>query len=304
MTQKYLSKEYDPINGPDRRSYKQKFQSFLYNEDTGEILGRTPQSWGKITLFYLCFYTVLGLLFAACLGVFLQQWIDPRIPYRRHELLSAGLDFRPRPPDVRSTLISYRGTQHEDYAYWERQLVDFLSVYKKKGQITGAGQNIYNCNYTSPPPGKVCDVDVTKLKPCIEENHFSFHKSSPCIFLKLNKVYGWVPEPYRDSDVLPEEMPNQLKQVIRTKRAPGPMVWVWCQGASAADAEWLGPLSLLPEPGFPVHYFPYNNAEGYLSPLVALHVRNPRQGILLRVVCRAWARNLPRASTYFELMVD
>ncbi|KPJ13272.1 Sodium/potassium-transporting ATPase subunit beta-1 [Papilio machaon] len=56
-----------------------------------------------------------------------------------------------------------------------------------KGQTAGAGQNIFNCGFRSPPPpGKVCDVDMRAWEPCIEENHFSFHKSSPCIFLKLN----------------------------------------------------------------------------------------------------------------------
>lgn len=30
-----------------RRPGKQKFSNFFYNEETGEILGRTPESWGQ-----------------------------------------------------------------------------------------------------------------------------------------------------------------------------------------------------------------------------------------------------------------
>lgn len=62
-------------------------------------------------------------------------------------------------------------------------------MYKKKGQTAGAGEHISSeCGFGKlPPPGAVCDVDVQNLEPCIQENHFSFHKSSPCIFLKLNR---------------------------------------------------------------------------------------------------------------------
>ncbi|KAH9636183.1 hypothetical protein HF086_007135 [Spodoptera exigua] len=99
--------EFEMDTKPSQRTGSQKCRYFFYNGETGEILGRTPESW----------------------------------------------------------------------------------VYKKKGQTAGAGQNIYNCDFKNlPPPGKVCDVDIRRLEPCIDENHFSFHKSSPCIFLKLNRL--------------------------------------------------------------------------------------------------------------------
>lgn len=63
----------------------------------------------------------------------------------------------------------------------------------------------------------VCDVDIKQYGPCTLENHYNYHKSAPCIFLKLNKIYGWVPEFYNESSSLPSNMPTDLKDYIKEK---------------------------------------------------------------------------------------
>uniref|UniRef100_A0A2A4JHJ4 Sodium/potassium-transporting ATPase subunit beta-2 n=1 Tax=Heliothis virescens TaxID=7102 RepID=A0A2A4JHJ4_HELVI len=302
----------------DRSGRRIPGKYFLYNEDTGEILGRTPQRWGKILIFYTIFYAVLIALFGICMVTFLQHFINPRVPRLQQEYSvignSPGLGFRPLPADVRSTLIWYKGTGYESYRYWEEQLIDFLSVYKKKGQTAGAGQNIFNCDFQHlPPPGKVCDVDIRRLDPCIDENHFSFHKSSPCIFLKLNRIYGWRPEFY-DIQNLPQDMPVDLqmhiKNITNFNRDYANMVWVSCHGETPADKENIGPIRYLPFPGFPGYFYPYENAEGYLSPLVAIHLQRPRTGIVINIECRAWAKNIKYdrrerlGVVHFELMIE
>lgn len=96
----------------------------------------------------------------------------------------------------------------------------FPSVYKTPGLTTGRGQNIFNCKYASPPPpGKVCDVNIKDFDKCTQENNYSYHKNSPCIFLKLNKIYGWIPSYYNDTDNLPRNMPKQLVQKIKDTKA-------------------------------------------------------------------------------------
>lgn len=90
-----------------------------------------------------------------------------------------------------------------------------LLVYKTPGVTTGRGQNIYNCKYNSPPPpGKVCDVNIKDFKKCTQENNYSYHKSSPCVFIKLNRIYGWKPDFYNNTYSLPAKMPKQLMQKI------------------------------------------------------------------------------------------
>lgn len=43
--------------------------------------------------------------------------------------------------------------------------------------------------------------------------YFNYHRSSPCIFLELEQVEGWIPE-YYDPNDLPMDMPQQLKHRI------------------------------------------------------------------------------------------
>ncbi|KAJ2944453.1 hypothetical protein O0L34_g3793 [Tuta absoluta] len=311
--------EFEIETKSSKRYGKKSFSEYFYDSDAGTFLGRSAESWGKILLFYSIFYAVLAALFAICMVTFLQQFINPRVPRLQQDYgligTSPGLGFRPHPPDVRSTLIWYKGTEYDSYKYWENQLIDFLSEYKKKGQTAGAGQNIFNCDYRNPPPpGKVCDVDIRGWEPCIDENHFSFHKSSPCIFLKLNKIYGWRPEFYNDSSSLPDDMPPELKQHIHnvtlTNRDAANQIWVSCRGETPTDQENIGHVRYIPQQGFPGYFYPYNNAEGYLSPLVAIHLERPRTGIVINIECRAFARNIKYdrrdrlGVVHFELMIE
>lgn len=154
--------------------------------------------------------------------------------------LFVGLGFRPMPPseNIESTLIWYKGTNYENYRQWTDSLDEFLKSmyhvtfffcskliiffvmigYKTPGSDSpGRGQNIFDCKYNSPPPpGKVCNVNIKDFKKCTQENHYSYHKSSPCVFIKLNRIYGWVPEFYNNTNSLPAQMPKQLKQMINT----------------------------------------------------------------------------------------
>lgn len=48
-----------------------------------------------------------------------------------------------------------------------------------------------------------------------------------------------------------------------------------CEGETVSDKELIGPMSYWPIPGFPGYFFPFENSEGYLSPLVAIHFKRP-----------------------------
>ena len=64
-----------------------------------------------------------------------------------------------------------------------------FTVYKKPGLTPGHGQNIDTCSYEMESnENKVCDVSFREWEPCTEENNFNYHKSAPCVFIKLNKV--------------------------------------------------------------------------------------------------------------------
>ncbi|KAG4066673.1 hypothetical protein HA402_007309 [Bradysia odoriphaga] len=296
---------------------KESFTKFLWNPANRSVFGRTGSSWTKIGIFYTIFYGVLAALVAICMWVFFQT-LDPRIPKWKLEKsiigTNPGLGFRPLPPEdnVESTLIWYKGTDYENYKIWTEALTSFLAVYKTPGLTPGRGQNIYNCKYTSPPPpGQVCDVNIKDFEVCTQENNYSYHKSSPCVFLKLNKIYGWIPEYYNQTTALPAKMPVNLKEYI-AKQDPLEMntIWVSCEGENPADVENIGPIEYFPRRGFPGYYYPYENSEGYLSPLVAVHFARPVRGIIINIECKAWAKNIIHdrkeklGSVHFELLID
>nr|CAH1755610.1 Na,K-ATPase beta 2 [Oncopeltus fasciatus] len=295
-------------------------QNFLYDPVEGKVLGRTGPSWAKIGVFYLIFYSVLASLFGIMLWIFYHT-LDPRVPrwQLRESLIGQdpGLGFRPMPNDTdsRSTLLWYQGKSRESCNLWTKTLENFLEVYRKPGLTPGRGQNIYNCDYDRPPgKGQVCDVDVKSWYPCTLENNFNYHLSSPCVFIKLNKIYGWQPEYYNDSRDFPETMPEDLKNHILTQKAINPelikTIWVSCEGESPHDRENIGEIQYIPRQGFPGYFYPYVNTEGYLSPLVAVNFKRPKTGVIINVECRAWAKNLKVdrkeriGIVHFELLID
>lgn len=298
-----------------RRPEPVPFNKFIYNSRDGTILGRTSSSWGKILGFYAIFYTVLAIFVSIYLGIWMNS-LDDHVPkYTLSDSLigtNPGLGYRPIPTgeQIDSTLIWFKGNDDETTKQWTLALDDFLKEYRRRRT-----SRFVECSYDSPPAhGQMCNVDVSQWAPCTKENNYSYQRSAPCIFLKLNKIYNWIPEYYNKSADLPENMPSELQAHIKEVEENSPAalntIWVSCAGENPADIENIGPITFIPQQGFPGFYYPFDNDEGYLSPLVAVQLLKPRRGILINIECKAWARNIRHdrsdrlGSVHFELMID
>lgn len=314
MEGKKVEQFYTP---PPKLGKWESFRVFLWNSETGQFLGRTGASWAKILLFYVIFYAVLSGFFGAMLAVFYQT-LDPNAPKWQldNSLIGSnpGLGFRPMPPEsnVESTLIWYKASDEGNYLHWTRELDKFLEEYQKPPSANERYERVI-CDYGKPaPPGKVCDVNLATWGQCTKEHKYGFSRSAPCIFLKLNKIFGWEPKFYNDTKNLPSLMPADLKEHIRQEEKHNRLdtVWVSCAGENPADVENMGAIQYLPRRGFPGYYFPFKNTQGYLSPLVAVFFEKPKYGVLINIECKAWAHNIihdrfeRRGSVHFELMVD
>jgi len=163
---------------------------------------------------------------------------------------------------------------------------------------------------------------------CTKPEKYGMYHGKPCVIIKLNKIYGWEPEPYYNITEIMDlpKMPRQLKDHIMkvwTKNCKGKgedkeakcpqlrMVWTSCEGETPADTENLGPISYTPIQGFPGYYYPYLNQMHYLSPIIWLQFRNITPGVLILIRCKAWAKNIkheelnPRVGgVHFEIMMD
>ena len=87
--------------------------------------------------------------------------------------------------------------------------------------MASSGEYFTSCSFEKPPSeNKVCAFDIKLLgNQCTKEESFGYERGRPCIVLKLNRIFGWVPEPYDDPNDLPELMPADLKEYIKAKYA-------------------------------------------------------------------------------------
>lgn len=144
--------------------------------------------------------------------------------------------------------------------------------------------NQKNCDFeNTPTPSQVCKLDLSKFGECKAENAYGYNNSAPCIFLKLNRIYGWEPEYYNDTENLPEDMPEDLKDHIKSLPIKHRnQIWVSCAGENPHDLETIGTeIKYFPSRGFPSYFYPYRNLRGYLSPLVAVKFSRPTRKLEL-----------------------
>jgi len=294
---------------PKERHGWERVRYIIHNPETGEILSRTPKSWALITVFYLIYYTCLTGFWLAMLNIFFLTLTDHKPKWIADDGLigaSPGLGLKPTQVDelIDSSMIAYNKDSEKDaqgkpgdanyvagYQGWEDRIDDFLKTY------TG--------NKTHPAcTGEKC-FDVSQLGAC-GVKPYGYKEGKPCVYLKLNKIYGLNNEIYEEGKpgdakyvAMPENMPKTLKTHI-DGQADKNQVWVECHGEYPADIEGLGAIKYFPEAsGFPATYFPYmgkidanGNALVYQSPLIAVQFENAKPNQLLHVECRAWAKNI------------
>lgn len=115
---------------------KDRFYFWLYDPETGKVMGRTGLDWLRLLIFFIFFYACVAGLFAACLGVFMYAVIMVDYPYLTGHstplALNPGLGIVPQPDDWTS-LIYF--TLHKDsYRKYVDDLVAFTQWYEAYGQ--------------------------------------------------------------------------------------------------------------------------------------------------------------------------
>lgn len=260
---------------PVERKGFEKIQYLIYNKDTGEVFTRTPKSWALIIIFYLIYYTCLAAFWAAMLMVFFQTLEDDKPKYQSGIIgRSPGVGLRPTQEEdlISSSIIAFstKGNDKHRLGYIERA-EDFLAGYDGS------------------------DFATSQLGPCGNPKQ-SYDEGKPCIFLKLNRIYGLVHEYYNSTDNIPtaEYFPSELRQkILAQPEDQRNQVWINCRPEYPADKEGLKSIQYFPpSQGFPGKYFPYTNQKGYMSPLVAVQFEPKSVGQLLHIECRAFARNI------------
>ncbi|EDW63593.1 sodium/potassium-transporting ATPase subunit beta-1 [Drosophila virilis] len=289
---------------------KQTLSEMIYNPSKGTIFGRTGKSWGQLFLFYAIFYIVLGILFTICMQVMLSTMDNHQPKWKLDESLigtNPGLGFRPLSEQTeRGSVIEYDRKKPAEYEYYISLVDEFLKDYNHT-----EGRKMKHCDFKqNHNDNEVCVVNIDNFGPCTAANGYGYKTGEPCIFLKLNKIFGWVPDFYESAI---NGMPADLQELINaTSVDERQQIWVSCNGHLSKDKEHFHNISYYPSQGFPAYYYPYLNQPGYLSPLVAVQLHAPPKGKMLDVECRAWAKNIiysgslrdRKGSVTFQILLD
>ena len=205
---------------PKERHGWEAIQYFLYDNETGAIMGRTPKSWAMITLFYTVYYACLAGFWAFCMYIFLLT-IDEKMPKWQEDAsligTSQSLGIRPNQSNefIDSGMITFNTAAKEStdghhvagWGEWSARIDDFLEPYRKNKGVDCAGGE------KQPGAEQFCKFPLELLGPCGTGN-FGYEVGKPCVILKLNKIYGLTPTYYSDPADLPGNFPPRLSTVL------------------------------------------------------------------------------------------
>ncbi|XP_025154637.1 sodium/potassium-transporting ATPase subunit beta-1 isoform X2 [Harpegnathos saltator] len=261
-------------------------------------------------VFYLCFFSVLGSIFALQMwvsidyiskldkpfflysGLASRSYFGNNFPlFRQLDFGSPGISFKPNNLLSTASPIIWVDESNANArpARYIEALTEFLQEYNKSrdNYKTTAECSDEALNISDVKP---CFFDIESLGVCGKPPYGYTNPLQPCILIKFNKRFDWIPMHYNKSSQLPINIPPALEETIRFSNKV--QVWLSCDGANGVDKEHVGEIEYIPSAGFPVKYFPFVGQPDYLSPMVALQFKNITPGRLVTVECTLWALNI------------
>ncbi|KAL3311723.1 Atp1b1p [Cichlidogyrus casuarinus] len=238
-------------------------KNFCYNPDKKSVLGRTAKSWLLIFVFYLIFFSLLICFFMGMMSVFMYSYIKVDIPSLTGKQsllrLSPGITALPRIriEDSFIQLTKRAGSsRNTDYL---NAINNFLLIYEN--------QDVQTCNNPLDANERSCKFNTNSLGNCKNPAE-ALSKMNPCFYLKLNKIYGWIPD-YK----------NETKKITVT-----------CTGLNPLDTQLLGKPVYYPSAGgdggeIPSVFFPYLGRKDYQPPIVAVQFPEMKKNVLIIVEC-------------------
>ncbi|KAK5874133.1 hypothetical protein PBY51_019107 [Eleginops maclovinus] len=177
------------------------FGHFVWNSDEGKLMGRTPEKWVYISLYYVAFYVVMTSLF--CLAIWtLMYTLDPYTPDYQDRLKSPGVMVWPDTYGEENVEITYNTSDKASWMKMTKILNEFLEPYNDTKQLEC---NNFNCTkgkyfiqktFNGPHHTKFsCPFLQSMLGPCsgLEDPTFGYNCSMPCVIIKMNRIINFLP---------------------------------------------------------------------------------------------------------------
>lgn len=276
-------------------------------------MGRKPLEWGAVLLYYVFFYAFLAGFWAACMAGFLRT-IDRSQPTQQgnFSMLKAnpGMTFEPM-VTTDNTIIEYSGNNYSDLVTrMDSILQPYWDAYNALKNNTGTQlQASCSADGKNSARGYACVPDMSQIPDeCNKANYYGYRSGAPCIFLRANKVYGFMPTPYGNVTAeTSQEVP--LPSPTLYKNYDPNYIGITCEGENDGDRDSIMNVTFYPPQGVPFYFFPYYNQPNYLPPFVMARFQvQPGRGLM--VWCRLWAQNVKhdktdvQGSIHFELFVN
>ncbi|XP_030057354.1 potassium-transporting ATPase subunit beta [Microcaecilia unicolor] len=255
----------------------ENFGRFVWNPDTGELLGRTLVKWVYISLYYVAFYLVIIGLFALALYS-LMKTLNPYTPDYQDRLHSPGVTLRPDNYGEEGIEICFNVSDPKTWAPYVSTLHNFLSAYNASLQ----NATNRNCEHMtgyypkktfSGPDDTACSCQFTRemLGNCsgLCDSNFGYDTGKPCLIIKMNRIINFCPGNETDPP------------------------YVDC---TATENGELGEVEYFPSNrSFPLYYFPYYGKKAqpnYTNPLVAVKLLNTKNNTEISVVCKVVGKGI------------
>jgi sodium/potassium-transporting ATPase subunit beta len=312
---------------PIERHGWEKIRYFLHNPETGAFLSRTPKSWFLIFLFYCIYYSCLAGFWYGMLQIFFLTLNDDTPKWMKEESIigiNPGMGVRPRQADARidSSMYYFQGNwngekttdlEQDSDAGFAARMEDFLNKTLVEGQKDASLCDATELNKPREKNQPPCKFEVSQFGQC-GNFPYGYSKDSgikPCVIVKLNKIFGLVPEPYQPEDAEGlNDVPDKIKRLIKDINEPR-RVYIECHGENAADEEALSDIKYFPDhQGVPMGYFPHQVKTNLVSPAVAVQFTDVPRGQLVHVECKAWFKGVVHERkermglVHFELLVN
>ncbi|TGZ70850.1 hypothetical protein CRM22_002965 [Opisthorchis felineus] len=274
-----------------QQSRLRKIAKFFYSKEDGTVLGRTPKSWGLIFAFYLVAYAFLAGFFVGMISVFMYGYVSNDIPSLTGKQsllsLSPGVVFAPRVTTTTAFLqfTTFPSSINAPYIEGVRRL---LSRYEASNLTTVCPDGAAALTFPEQP----CQFPLVSLGPCANPEA-SLKAGLPCIYLRLNKVFGWLPD-LANVTVFPEAAINCYGQNEIAKFQLGQPEYF--PQLVAPDGEKYAKI--------PSTYFPFIGQPGYQTPLAAVRFPNIMKNTVVLVECKVYGLAGVDSEVLFEIAVD
>ncbi|CAF1581857.1 unnamed protein product [Adineta steineri] len=289
----------------------QSTRIWVYNKEYQTIFGNTSSFWIKTSIYYFFFYICLGLFYSGMVAVFaaILSRESPRYLFHNSQMsikgnVYPGVGFRPMPDMTSTSVTLYNDTASINNTV--ATLRGYVAVFLTQYDTT----YLSDCSPTAPASqlqaGFSCklswtDVVTTDTHPCSDTNLYGWGTGMPCMLIKLNKIYGWLPQ----TGSIAIQVANFTGQPVSPIDQREQNIYITCNGKEASDKAALGPMiyySLLSPlgnsnyGGLPYYFFPYMNAKDSVEPFVLVQFTSLPLEQKITIQCRAWAPNIEQFS--------